>query len=160
MQMTAEQKLSSLNINLPSAPSPAGQYRPARLVGNLLYLSGQGPRNADGSFLAGKLGRDISIEEGYAAARNAGLQLLSAAKAKLGNLSRIEAVIKVFGMVHAEADFVDHAKVVNGCSDLLVEVFGDVGCHTRSVAGMDSLPFGMIVEIEAIFAVKSYYQTI
>ena len=153
--MTPEQKLSSLNIDLPSAPLPAGQYRPARLVGNLLYLSGQGPRNADGSFLTGKLGRDISVAEGYASARNAGLQLLSAAKAELGELSRVEAVIKVFGMVHAATGFVDHAQVVNGCSELLVEVFGEAGCHTRSVAGMESLPCGMIVEIEAIFAVKS-----
>lgn len=153
--MTPEQKLSSLNLKLPSAPSPAGQYRPARLVGSLLYLSGQGPRNADGSFLAGKLGRDISVAEGYEAARNAGLQLLAAAKAELGDLSRVEAVVKVFGMVNADVGFVDHAKVVNGCSELLVEVFGDVGCHTRSVAGMDSLPFGMIVEIDAIFALKS-----
>jgi enamine deaminase RidA (YjgF/YER057c/UK114 family) len=153
--MTPEQKLSSLNIDLPPAPAPAGQYRPARLVGNLLYLSGQGPRDEEGSFLAGKLGRDISVPEGYAAARNAGLQLLSAAKAALGELSRVEAVVKLFGMVHAEAGFVDHAQVVNGCSELLIEVFGEAGCHTRSVAGMNSLPCGMIVEIEAIFAVKS-----
>lgn len=155
MQMTPEQKLASLNIDLPPAPTPGGQYRPARLVGSLLYLSGQGPRNADGSFLTGKLGREISVAEGYAAARNAGLQLLSAAKAELGELARVEAVVKVFGMVNADADFVDHAKVVNGCSELLVEVFGEAGCHTRSVAGMDSLPFGMSVEIDAIFAVKS-----
>ena len=155
MQMTPEQKLAALNLTLPAAPTPAGQYRPARLVGNLLYLSGQGPRDAEGSFRAGKLGRDVSVEEGYAAARNAGLQLLAAAKAELGDLSRVESVVKVFGMVHAEAGFVDHAKVLNGCSELLVEVFGDAGCHTRSVAGMDSLPCGMIVEIEAILAVKS-----
>ncbi len=153
--MTPEQKLSSLNLNLPAAPTPAGLYRPARLIGNLLYLAGQGPRDRDGSFLVGKLGYDISVAEGYAASRNAGLQLLSAAKAELGELSRIEGVVKVFGMVNAGAGFVDHAKVVNGCSELLVEVFGDAGCHTRSVAGMDSLPFGMIVEIDAIFSVKS-----
>jgi len=153
--MTPEQKLSSLNINLPPAPPPAGQYRPARLIGNLLYLSGQGPRDADGSFLAGKLGHDISVAEGYAAALNAGLQLLSATKAVLGDLARVEAVVKVFGMVNAEPGFVDHAQVVNGCSDLLIQVFGNAGCHTRSVAGMNSLPFGMIVEIDAIFAVKA-----
>ena len=152
--MTPEQRLSSLNIVLPPAPVPAGQYRPARIVGNMLYLSGQGPRDATGSFLTGRLGADISVEEGYAAARNAGLQLLSAAKAALGELSRIEAVVKVFGMVNAEPDFVDHARVINGCSDLLIEIFGDAGSHTRSVTGMGSLPLGMIVEIEAIFALK------
>lgn len=153
--MTPEQRLSSLNIVLPPAPIPAGQYRPARLVGGMLYLSGQGPRDANGAFLTGRLGADISVEEGYVAARNVGLQLLSAAKAALGDLSRIEAVVKVFGMVNAEPDFVDHARVMNGCSDLLIEVFGDAGCHTSSVAGMGSLPLGMIVEIEAIFSVKS-----
>lgn len=152
--MTPEQKLSSLNLTLPPAPTPAGQYRPARLVGNLLYLSGQGPRDAKGSFIAGKLGCDVSVAEGYAAARNAGLQLLSAAKAELGDLSRVEAIVKLFGMVHTATGFVDHAQVVNGCSELLIEVFEEAGCHTRSVAGMDSLPCGMIVEIEAIFAVK------
>lgn len=153
--MTPEQRLASMDIVLPPAPIPAGQYRPARLVGNMLYLSGQGPRDSSGSFLTGRLGADISVEEGCAAARNAGLQLLSAAQAALGDLSRVETVVKVFGMVNAEPDFVDHARVVNGCSDLLVEVFGDAGCHTRSVAGMGSLPLGMIVEIEAIFSVKS-----
>lgn len=153
--MTPEQRLSSLNIVLPPAPIPAGQYRPVCLVGGMLYLSGQGPRDANGVFLTGRLGAGISVEDGYVAARNVGLQLLSAAKAALGDLSRIEAVVKVFGMVNAEPDFVDHARVVNGCSDLLIEVFGDAGCHTRSVAGMGSLPLGMIVEIEAIFSVKS-----
>jgi enamine deaminase RidA (YjgF/YER057c/UK114 family) len=153
--MTPEQRLASMDIVLPPAPIPAGQYRPARLVGNMLYLSGQGPRDASGSFLTGRLGANVSVDEGYAAARNAGLQLLSAAKVILEDLSRVETIVKVFGMVNAEADFIDHARVVNGCSDLLIEIFGEAGCHTRSVAGMGSLPLGMVVEIEAIFSVKS-----
>jgi enamine deaminase RidA (YjgF/YER057c/UK114 family) len=121
MTTTPEQKLSSLGLILPTAPSPLAQYRPARLVGNTLYLSGQIPRNPDGSFILGRLGSDFSVEDGYKAARNVALQLLSVAKATVGELSRIEAVAKVTGMVNAEPDFKDHAQVINGCSELLVE---------------------------------------
>lgn len=152
--MTPEQKLASLGLVLPPAPSPLAQYRPARLIGNTLYLSGQIPRNPDGSFVLGRLGRDVSIDEGYAAARNVGLQLLSVAKSMVGDLSRVEAVAKVTGMVNAEPDFLEHAKVINGCSDLLIEVLGEAGCHARSAVGMGSLPLGVVVEIEAILAVK------
>ena len=148
--MTPEQKLSSLGLVLPSAPAPLAQYRPARLVGNTLYLSGQIPRNPDGSYILGRLGRDVTVEQGYAAARNVGLQLLSVAKAMVGELSRIEAFAKVTGMVNAEADFIDHARVIDGCSDLLIGVLGDAGYHARSVVGVGSLPFGVVVEIEAI----------
>ncbi|MET3616361.1 enamine deaminase RidA (YjgF/YER057c/UK114 family) [Rhizobium aquaticum] len=154
MTTTPEQKLLSLGLVLPPAPMPLAQYRPARLVGNTLYLSGQIPRNQDGSFVLGRLGKDTSVDEGYAAARNVGLQLLSVAKSMLGDLSRIDAVAKVTGMVNAEPDFLDHAKVVNGCSDLLIDVLGDTGYHARSAVGMGSLPFGVVVEIEAIIAVK------
>jgi enamine deaminase RidA (YjgF/YER057c/UK114 family) len=152
--MTPEQTLSLLGLILPTAPSPLAQYRPARLVGNTLYLSGQIPRNPDGSFILGRLGRDVSVEDGYEAARNVALQLLSVAKATVGELSRIEAVAKVNGMVNAEPDFKDHAQVINGCSELLVEVLGEAGYHARSAVGMGSLPFGVVVEIEAIFIVK------
>ena len=152
--MTPEQKLTSLGIELPPAPEPLAQYRPARLVGNTLYLSGQIPRNPDGSFILGRLGRDATLDDGYAAARNVGLQLLSVAGAMVGDLSRIEAVAKVTGMVNAEPDFLEHAKVINGCSDLLIEVLGEAGYHARSAVGVGSLPFGVVVEIEAILAVK------
>lgn len=155
MAMTPEQKLSSLGLVLPEPPTPLAQYRPVRQVGNTLYLSGQIPRNPDGSFILGRLGRDTSVEAGYAAARNVGLQLLSVAKAVVGDLSRIEAVAKVTGMVNAEPDFFEHASVINGCSDLLIDVLGEAGYHARSAVGMGSLPFGVVVEIEAIFAVKA-----
>ena len=154
MTMTPEQKLSSLGLVLPAAPAPLGQYRPACLVGNTLYLSGQIPRNPDGSFILGRLGRDVTVEEGYQAARNVGLQLLSVVRAMIGDLSRIEAVAKVTGMVNAEPDFLDHAQVINGCSDLLIEVLGEAGYHARSAVGMGSLPFGVVVEIDAIIAVN------
>ena len=155
MSMTPEEKLASLGLVLPPAPEPLARYRPARLVGNTLYLSGQIPRNPDGSFILGRVGRDVSTEEGYAAARNVGLQLLSVAKSMVGDLSRVEVVAKVTGMVNAEPDYLDHAQVINGCSDLLIDVLGEaVGCHARSAVGMGSLPFGVIVEIEAILAIK------
>ncbi|WP_417792799.1 RidA family protein [Terasakiella pusilla] len=154
MTITPEEKLASLGLVLPTAPTPLAQYRPARLVGNTLYLSGQIPRNPDGSFILGRLGRDISIEEGYEAARNVGLQLLSVIKSVVGELSRVEAIAKVNGMVNAEPDFLDHAKVINGCSDILVEILGEAGYHARSAVGMGSLPLGVAVEIEAIVAVK------
>ncbi|WP_417796548.1 RidA family protein [Terasakiella pusilla] len=154
MTITPEEKLASLGLVLPTAPTPLAQYRPARLVGNTLYLSGQIPRNPDGSFILGRLGRDISIEEGYEAARNVGLQLLSVIKSVVGELSHVEAIAKVNGMVNAEPDFLDHAKVINGCSDILVEILGEAGYHARSAVGMGSLPLGVAVEIEAIVAVK------
>lgn len=154
MSITPEQKLASLGLTLPDAPSPLAQYRPARLIGNTLYLSGQIPRNSDGSFILGRLGRDISVAEGYEAARNVGLQLLAAAQAAIGDLARIEAVAKVTGMVNAEPDFTEHAKVINGCSDVLIEVLGEAGYHARSAVGMGSLPLGVVVEIEATIAIN------
>lgn len=151
--MTPEQKLASMGLTLPAAPDPLAVYRPARLAGNTLYLSGQIPRNPDGSFILGRLGRDASVEDGYEAARNVGLQLLSVVKSVVGELSRVEAVAKVTGMVNAEPDFTDHAQVINGCSELLVEALGEAGYHARSAVGMGSLPFGVMVEIEAIVIV-------
>jgi enamine deaminase RidA (YjgF/YER057c/UK114 family) len=154
MTMTPEQKLAALGLTLPAAPSPLAVYRPARLAGKTLYLSGQIPRNPDGSFILGRLGQSASVEDGYAAARNVGLQLLAVIKAALGELSRVEAVAKVTGMVNATPDFTDHAKVINGCSELLGEVLGEAGHHARSAVGMGSLPFGVMVEVEAIVIVK------
>ncbi|MCZ8187385.1 MAG: RidA family protein [Beijerinckiaceae bacterium] len=153
--MTPEQRLASLGLVLPPVPVPVANYVPYRFAGNLLYLSGQGPKQPDGTYRAGRLGRDISIEEAYQEARLTGLQLLAVAKAALGDLSRIEAVVKLLGMVNAEPDFADHPKVINGCSDLLVDVLGDAGRHARSAVGMGSLPNRMAVEIEAILLVKS-----
>ena len=152
---TPEQRLAALGLTLPAVPTPVANYVPYRWAGNLLFLSGQGPKLPDGSFQAGRLGKDASVEDGYRAARTVGLQLLSVAKSALGELSRVEAVIKLLGMVNAEPDFGDHPKVINGCSDLLVEVLGDAGRHARSAVGMGSLPSRIIVEIEAILLIKS-----
>jgi enamine deaminase RidA (YjgF/YER057c/UK114 family) len=152
--MTPEEKLASLGLTLPAVPTPVANYVPYRWAGNLLYLSGQGPRNADGSLCIGRLGRNLTVEEGYRHARLTGLSLLAAAKAATGELSRIEAVIKLLGMVNAEPDFGDQPKVINGCSDLFVEVLGEAGRHARSAVGMGSLPGGMSVEVEAILLIK------
>lgn len=152
--MSAEARLKALGLTLPALPVPAANYVPYRLAGNMLYLSGQGPRRPDGSFVIGKLGREISVEQGYEAARLTGLELLAAAKAALGSLDRVEAVIKVLGMVNAVPDFGEQPKVINGCSDLFVEVFGENGRHARSAVGFGSLPNGIAVEIEAIFQVS------
>jgi enamine deaminase RidA (YjgF/YER057c/UK114 family) len=154
MPVTPEEKLASLGLTLPPVPKPVANYVPYRFAGNLLFLSGQGPRKPDGSFSLGRFGRDnLTVEQGYADARLVGLQLLAAAKAAVGELSRIEAVVKLLGMVNAEPDFGDHPKVINGCSDLLVEVLGEAGRHARSAVGMGSLPNRMTVEIEAIMLV-------
>ncbi|WP_460451457.1 RidA family protein [Alsobacter sp. SYSU BS001988] len=153
--MTPEDKLASLGLTLPDAPTPVANYVPYRWAGNLLYLSGQGPRRTDGTYKPGRLGRDMTIEEGYQEARLTTLNMLAVAKAALGDLSRIEAVVKLLGMVNAEPDFGDHPKVINGCSDLLVEVLGEAGRHARSAVGMGSLPNRMAVEIEAILLIRS-----
>src|SRR5262249_23548945 len=143
-----------LGIVLPNVPTPVANYVPYRLAGNLLFLSGQGPRDEKGTALSGKVGADVTVEEAYRRARLIGLGLLGAARQALGTLDRIEAVLKVLGMVNAVPDFRDHPKVINGCSDLFVEVLGESGKHARSAVGMGSLPHQISVEIEAIMAVK------
>src|SRR6201987_3608442 len=152
--MSAEARLKQLGIVLPNVPSPVGNYVPFRLAGNLLFLSGQGPRDEKGNTLTGKVGADVSVEEGCRRARIIGTQLLSATRQALGSLDRVEAVLKVLGMVNAVPEFKDHPKVINGCSDLFVEVLGEAGRHARSAVGMGCLPNQQSVEIEAILAVK------
>jgi enamine deaminase RidA (YjgF/YER057c/UK114 family) len=152
--VTPEQKLRELGLTLPEPSAPVANYVPYRWAGNLLYISGQGPKQPDGSYRAGRLGKNASVEDGYAEARLTGLLLLAVARSAIGDLSRIEAVVKLLGMVNAEPEFADHPKVINGCSDLLVEVLGDAGRHARSAVGMGSLPNGMMVEIEAILQIK------
>lgn len=152
--MTPEDRLAKLGITLPTAPVPVANYVPFRIVGNLLYLSGHGPKRADGTYLKGRLGRDMTIEAAYAEARLTGLNLLATAKTALGDLSRVEMVVKLLGMVNAEPDFADHPKVINGCSDVFVDVFGEAGRHARSAVGMGSLPNGMAVEVEVILAIR------
>ena len=152
--MSAEARLKELGIVLPSVPTPVANYVPYRLVGSLLYLSGQGPRDEKGASLTGKVGKDVTVDEGYRRARLIGLGLLAAARHALGSLDRVDYVVKLLGMVNAVPEFTDQPKVINGCSDLLVEVFGDAGRHARSAVGMGSLPGQISVEIEAILAVK------
>jgi enamine deaminase RidA (YjgF/YER057c/UK114 family) len=153
--MTPEQKLKHLGLVLPAVPTPIAYFVMWRQAGSLLYLSGQGPRKEDGSTVVGRLGLNHSVEDGYKDARQIGLQILATIRQAVGSLDRVEAVIKLLGMVNAEPSFGDHPKVINGCSDLLVEVLGDAGKHARSAVGMGSLPGGMSVEIEAIIQIKS-----
>jgi enamine deaminase RidA (YjgF/YER057c/UK114 family) len=152
---TPEQRLAALGLTLPAVPAPMANYVPFRWAGNLLFLSGQGPKRPDGGFEIGRLGKDSTAEDGYRAARLTGLQLLALAKSAAGELSRIEAVVKLLGMVNCEPDFADQPKVINGCSDLLVEVLGEAGRHARSAVGVGSLPNGIMVEIEAILLIRS-----
>jgi enamine deaminase RidA (YjgF/YER057c/UK114 family) len=151
--MSAEARLKELGIVLPPAPKPLANYVPCRLIGNMLYLSGQGPRDAQGKPISGKVPTEVSADVAYQHARLVGLGLLAVARDALGSLDRIEAVVKLLGLVNATPDFGDHPKVINGCSDLFVEVLGDRGRHARSAMGMGSLPNRISVEIEVIMAV-------
>ena len=153
--MQIEQRLNDLGIALPQVGGPIGNYVHAKRVGNLLYLSGKGPPEIGGRMPRGKLGAGMSVEDGYRHARGVGLVLIAAMQDALGgDLDRVEDIVKVLGMVNAAPDFEDHPKVVNGCSDLFVEVFGERGRHARSAVGMSSLPGGIPVEIEVIVAIK------
>lgn len=150
--MSAEDKLKALGLTLPQMPSPIANYVRFKRVGDVVYLSGQGPRKPDGSNHTGKVGRDVGWEEAYEHAKLTGLGLLAAMKEAAGSLDKVE-VVKVLGMVNAVPDFADHPKVINGCSDLFVAVLGDNGRHARSAVGMGSLPNNITVEIEAIIRV-------
>jgi len=153
--MSVEQRLRELGIRLPEVGGPLGNYVHARRAGNLLFLSGKGPQEADGRMPKGKLGAGMPVDEGYRHARQVGLVLIAAMKDALGgDLDRVDGIVKVLGMVNAAPDFEDHPKVINGCSDLFVEIFGESGRHARSAVGMSSLPAGIPVEIEVIVAVK------
>jgi enamine deaminase RidA (YjgF/YER057c/UK114 family) len=152
--MSAEARLKELGLVLPAMVKPVANYVPYRIAGNILYLSGQGPRDENGNNLSGKLGADISIEEGYRRARLVGLGLLAAMRDALGSLDRVDYIVKLLGMVNATPDFNDPPKVINGCSDLFVDVFGEAGRHARSAVGHVTLPNQISVEIEAIVAIK------
>jgi enamine deaminase RidA (YjgF/YER057c/UK114 family) len=152
--VSAERRLRELGIDLGAVSAPVANYVNAVRTGNLLYLSGKGPRAVDGKRPKGKLGREYTVEQGYAHARSVGLDLLAVMRAELGSLDRVARVVKLLGMVNALPDFEDHPKVINGCSDLFVEVLGDAGRHARSAVGMGSLPMGIPVEIEVIVEVK------
>ena len=153
--MSAEARIKEIGLALPPPPKPGGNYVPGVRVGNLLFLSGHGPGRVDGVASArGKVGRDLSIEDGYKVAREVGINLLGTAKALLGSLDKVKRVVKVLGMVNSAAGFGDQPKVINGFSDLMVEVFGENGRHARSAVGMAELPSGIPVEIEMILEVE------
>ncbi len=147
------ERLEASGLSLLTPAMPVGTYVPFKLSGNMLYLSGQGPRLADGRLMTGKVGRDLDVAEAYEHARLTGLNLLSVAHKALGDLGRVAQVLKLFGMVNATPDFSDHPAVIDGCSDLFAKVFGAPGHHARSAVGMGSLPGNISVEIEAIFEV-------
>jgi enamine deaminase RidA (YjgF/YER057c/UK114 family) len=154
--MGAEATLKDKGITLPPPTTPLANYVGAVRTGNLLYLAGHGPLRLQGTFtFTGKVGRELTVEQGYQAAREVGLNLLATTRAALGSLDRVKRVIKVLGMVNAVDGFGDHPKVINGFSDLMVEVFGEaIGKHARSAVGMAGLPLGIPVEIEMILEVE------
>jgi enamine deaminase RidA (YjgF/YER057c/UK114 family) len=145
-----EAKLSQLGIDLKMPGTPVANYVHVVRTGNLLFLAGKGPKKSDGKNVVGKLGSDLTITEGYEAARWAGINQLAVLKSELGNLNKVKRILKVKGMVNAIPEFTDHSKVINGYSDLMVEVFGEKGKHARAAVGMGSLPGNMAVEVEMV----------
>lgn len=149
--MSAEARLAELKLELPPAPKPAGVYQPALIVDSFVYVSGHGPLRSDGTLITGRVGQDLSAEQGYHAARQTGLAILATLRAQLGSLDRIARVVKVLGMVQCTSDFGQQPAVINGCSELFAEIFGrEAGVGTRSAVGMHALPGGIAVEIEAM----------
>jgi enamine deaminase RidA (YjgF/YER057c/UK114 family) len=149
-----EAKLKEKGIVLPAPQKPVANYVNAVRVGNLLFLAGKGPTKADGTNITGKIGKDLTIEQGYEAARLTAINHLAVLKAELGDLSKVKRIVKVLGMVNCTEDFKDQPKVINGYSDLMVEIFGEKGKHARSAVGMYALPFGIAVEVEVIVEVE------
>ena len=153
--MGAESRLKELNITLPQPTTPLANYVGAVRVGNLLFVSGHGPLRGGQATARGKLGRDLSVEQGYQVAREVGLSLLTTVRASIGSLDKVKRIVKVLGMVASAEGFGDQPKVINGFSDLMVEVFGEaIGKHARSAVGMAELPMGIPVEIELIVEVE------
>jgi enamine deaminase RidA (YjgF/YER057c/UK114 family) len=149
-----DKKLKELGIELFPPTKPMGSYVKAVRTGNLLYLAGHGPTRADNSNITGKVGKDITLEQGVAAARQTGIAILSTLKGELGDLNKVKRIVKVLGMVNCTEDFGDQPKVMNGFSDLMVAVFGDKGKHARSAVGMYALPSNIAVEIEIIVEIE------
>lgn len=155
--MGADSKIGELGLILPPPPKPVATYVTALLLGDLLHVSGHGPLRADGTLIKGKVGVDLDIEAGRAAAKQTGLAVLATVRDRLGSLDDVVRLVKVLGMVNCSADFTEHPRVINGFSDLMVEIFGESGKAARSAVGMVSLPGGIAVEIEAIFQVKTVH---
>jgi len=150
-----ETKLKKLGIELMIPSDPVANYVNTVKSGNLLFISGKGPLKKDGEYIKGKLGYDLSIDQGYDAARATAINLISTIKSAIGDLRNVKQIIRVNGMVNSASNFTDQPKVINGCSDLLVEVFGDRGKHTRVALGMNSLPMNIAVEIDIILEIKN-----
>ena len=150
-----DRKLKDLGIELIAPPAPIANYVRTVRTGNLVYLAGHGPTRADGTNITGKLGKDMTVEQGYAAAKQTGIALLSSLKAEIGDFNKVKRIVKVLGMVNCTADFTDQPKVINGFSDLMVSLWGEKGKHARSAVGMMSLPNGIAVEIEMIVEVEN-----
>jgi len=149
-----QERLKSLGLSLPVISRGAATYEPCSVAGNMLFLSGQGARNPDNSLRKGRLGETYSVEEGAQDAKTIGLQLLATAQSVIGDLNRIARIVKINGMVNATPEFVDHPKIIDACSKLYTDVFGERGRHSRTAMGAASLPGGIAVEIEAIFLLK------
>ena len=152
---TPEERLKDKGIVLTTPSAPVANYVNAVRVGNLLYLAGKGPGKPDGSYVTGKVGKDLTIEQGYEAARLAAISHLSVLKAELGSLNKVKRIVKVLGMVNCTDDFKDQPKVINGYSDLMVEIFGEKGKHARSAVGMNALPLNIAVEVEVIVEIEN-----
>lgn len=151
---TAEERLRELGLSLPDVATPIANYLPAVRTGNLLFVAGQVPRKADGSILAGKVGVDTEVDAAYEAAKACGLSALAAVKQALGDLEEVVRVVRVMGLVNAAGDFTKQPAVINGFSDLMVEVFGERGRHARVAYGVGSLPGGAVVEVESLYEVR------
>ena len=153
--MSADERLANLGVELPPAPKPMGVYKPIVICSNMAYLSGHGPLKADKSLITGRLGLDMDVEAGYEAARTTGLAMLATLQAELGSLNRVKRLVKLLGLVRSTDSFGEQPAVINGCSELFREVFGeDAGVAARSALGTNSLPGGIAVEIEAIFEIS------
>ena len=150
--MSFEEKIKELKIVLPEAKAPVGSYIAAKKVGNLLFISGQISINSNGDLIKGKIGKDLSLEDGYNAAKNCGLSIISQVKKACDDdLSKVKSCIKLTGFVNSTDDFIDQPKIINGASDLIASVFGEAGMHTRAAVSTNSLPLGVAVEVDAIF---------
>ena len=151
--MSAEKNLNKLNINLPKAPDPVGAYVASKIVGNLVYISGQLPLSNEGKLIKGKIGKDLNLEQGQESARFCALNLLAQLKKITGSLDKVKSCIKITGYVNSTDSFIDQPKVINGASDLISQIFGDKGKHARAAVSVNSLPLGASVEVEGIFEV-------
>ena len=153
--MTIEENLKKLNIKLPNAPDPVGSYVAAKIVGKLLYISGQVSINEKGELIKGKLGKELNLEDGYEAAKRCALNIVSQAKKLCGNdLEKIKSCVKLTGYVNSTDGFTEQPKIINGASDLISSIFGEIGKHTRAAVSCNSLPLGVAVEVDAIFELK------